>query len=51
MAAVEATYKTLRALRDGTPPSQITGKPSAEFMKDVTRGADYQLWMDEFLGG
>lgn len=49
MAAVQATYTTLKALRDGTPPAEIDGKASNERMKDVTRDADYQRWMAEFL--
>ena len=51
MAAVQATYATLRALRDGTPPAEITGKASGEFMTGVTRGDDYQRSMKDFLGG
>ena len=50
-AAVQATYDTLKALRDGTPPGEITGKASAETMKRLTRDADYRAWMEEFLGG
>lgn len=49
MAAVQATYTTLKALRDGTAPAEIDGKASNERMKDVTRDADYQRWMAEFL--
>tara|TARA_R110000868_G_scaffold110186_1_gene298777 strand:- start:6775 stop:7641 length:867 start_codon:yes stop_codon:yes gene_type:complete len=51
MAAVQATYDTLKALRDGTPPSEIRGKASGETMKSLTRDADYQRWMKDFLGG
>ena len=50
-AAVQATYATMKALRDGTPPAEITGKASGDFMKQVTRDADYRAWMDKFLGG
>ena len=50
MAAVQATYATLRALRDGTPPAKITGKASSELMAVVSRGEDYQRWMNDFLG-
>jgi carboxyvinyl-carboxyphosphonate phosphorylmutase len=49
MAVVQATYTTLKALRDGTPPSEIAGKASAGMMKDVTGDADYQRWMVDFL--
>ena len=51
MASVQATYVTLKALRDGTSPSDITGKPSAEYMTTVTRAEDYEHRMKEFLGG
>lgn len=50
-AAVQATYTTLKALRDGTPPAEITGKASPDLMKTVMRDADYRRWMKEFLGG
>ena len=51
MAAVRATHDTLKALRDGTSPSDIAGKASGAFMKSVTRDDDYRRWMDDFLGG
>jgi carboxyvinyl-carboxyphosphonate phosphorylmutase len=50
-AAVQAVYTTLKALRDGTPPSQLTGLASAELMQRVTRAEDYQQGTREFLGG
>lgn len=51
MAAIKATHDTLKALREGTPPSEITGTASPDLMKQVTRDADYKRWMKEFLGG
>jgi carboxyvinyl-carboxyphosphonate phosphorylmutase len=51
MAAIQATYETLKALRDGTPPSKLTGLAPAELMKRVTRDSDYERWTREFLGG
>lgn len=50
-AAVKAVHDTLKALRDGVPPKEIQGVASAELMKRVTRGADYDRWTKEFLGG
>jgi oxaloacetate decarboxylase len=50
-AAVKAVHDTLKALRDGTPPKQIQGVASAELMKRVTRGAHYESWTKDFLGG
>ncbi len=51
MAAVKAVHDTLKALRDGTPPTEIENLPPKELMKRVTRDADYRRWMNDFLGG
>ena len=48
-AAIKAVHDTLRALRDGTPPNQLTGIADAELMKRVTRDGDYTKWTKEFL--
>lgn len=50
-AAVQAIYATLKALRDGTKPSDLTGIASAELMRQLTRGKDYDAWSRAFLGG
>src|SRR5882724_4262 len=50
-AAVKAVHDTLKALRDGTPPSKLAGVADAELMKRVTRDADYTKWTKDFLGG
>ena len=50
-AAVQAVYNTLKALRDGTKPSELTGIASAETMRRVTREGDYKSWTERFLGG
>ncbi|MBM3490163.1 MAG: isocitrate lyase/PEP mutase family protein [Alphaproteobacteria bacterium] len=50
-AAVRAVYETLKALREGTPPSAIKTAASAELMARVTREADFKRWTREFLGG
>jgi carboxyvinyl-carboxyphosphonate phosphorylmutase len=50
-AAVKAVHDTLKALREGTPPSKLTGIADAELMKRVTRNADYTRWTKDFLGG
>ena len=49
MAAVQAVHDTLKALRDGTKPSNLKGVASAETMARVTREGDYNAWTDEFL--
>jgi carboxyvinyl-carboxyphosphonate phosphorylmutase len=50
MAAVEAVHRTLKALREGTPPAEIEGIASAAFMKSVTRDADYRRRIKDYLG-
>ena len=50
-AAVRATYDTLKALRDGTPPADIEAVASADELKALTRDADYRRWTDDWLGG
>jgi len=50
-AAVKAVHDTLKALREGTSPSKLTGVADAELMKRVTRDGDYATWTKEFLGG
>jgi carboxyvinyl-carboxyphosphonate phosphorylmutase len=50
-AAVKAVHDTLKALREGTPPSKLTGVADAELMKRVTRDGDYATWTKDFLGG
>ena len=51
MAGVRAVHDTLKALREGTAPADLSGVASAELMKRLTREDDYQRWSDEFLGG
>ncbi len=50
-AAVQAVYNTLKALRDGTKPSELTGIAAPELMQQVTRAADYRQWTRDYLGG
>jgi len=50
-AAVQATYATLKALRDGVPPKELQGVASGDLMKRVTRDAEYARWTEEFLEG
>lgn len=51
MAAAQAVYDTMKALRDGVQPKDLKGVPSADFMAKATRDADYKAWTKEFLGG
>jgi carboxyvinyl-carboxyphosphonate phosphorylmutase len=50
MAAVQAVYDTMKALKEGTPPSGLKGLPSAALMDRVTRAGDYSMRQKEFLG-
>jgi carboxyvinyl-carboxyphosphonate phosphorylmutase len=50
-AAVQGIYATLKALREGTRPGDLQGIASADLMKKLTRGADYDRWSKDFLGG
>lgn len=49
MAAVQAVHDTLKALRDGTAPADLTGVAGPDLMRQVTRDADYKRWTEEFL--
>jgi oxaloacetate decarboxylase len=51
MAAVRATYETLKALREGTAPDDLAGVAAKELMARVTRDADWERWSRDFLGG
>jgi carboxyvinyl-carboxyphosphonate phosphorylmutase len=50
-AGVRAVYETMRALRDGTQPDQITTAAPAEMMRRLTREAEYAEQMKAYLGG
>ena len=50
-ASVQAIYTTLKALREGVVPKDLTGIASAALLKQVTREAEYDGWTKEFLGG
>lgn len=50
-AAVQAVYNTLKALREGSKPSDLQGIASAETMQRVTCDGDYKTWIEKFLGG
>ncbi len=48
-AAVEAVRRTLAALREGARPADLEGVASPETMARVTRAADYQRRIRDFL--
>ena len=49
MAAVKSVYDTLKSLKDGTPPAELSGTFSQDLMKKVTRNEEYQQWINEYL--
>ena len=51
MAGIQAVYATLKALRDGTKPQDLTSLPNADLVKVATRSPDFDRWTKEFLGG
>jgi carboxyvinyl-carboxyphosphonate phosphorylmutase len=48
-AAVRAVHDTLKALRDGTAPENLTGVANDEMMKRYMRNGDYAKWMKAWL--
>jgi carboxyvinyl-carboxyphosphonate phosphorylmutase len=49
-AATEAVYRTLKALREGLPPTALTGLASAELTGRVTREMEVNARLAQFLG-
>ncbi len=49
-AASQAVYETLKALREGTPPKDLKGLPSAQLTSRLMRNADAKARGDKFLG-
>jgi carboxyvinyl-carboxyphosphonate phosphorylmutase len=51
MSAVQGAYNTLKALRDGIPPEQLTDYADNSTMKRLMRDEEYKSWTKEGLGG
>jgi len=51
VAAQQAVYATLKALRDGVSPRDLPGLPQDNLMARVTREADYKRWTKDYLEG
>jgi carboxyvinyl-carboxyphosphonate phosphorylmutase len=51
MAAVQAVYDTMKALREGTKPADLENLASGELMKTLTRAAEYDQATKDYLGG
>jgi len=50
-ASVQGVHDALKALREGTKPSELKNIASADLQMRVLRQADYAKWTKEFLGG
>jgi carboxyvinyl-carboxyphosphonate phosphorylmutase len=50
-AAVQATYSTLKALRDGVAPSELPNVAPKQLMDELTREPECAVWANEFLAG
>lgn len=50
-AGYQAVYETMKALREGVKPADLQGLPSGDLTQAVKRNAEYERWIDEFLGG
>ncbi len=48
-AAVKAVYDTLKALREGTPPAEITNVVGGDLKEKIIRGGDHKKWLKDFL--
>jgi len=51
MAAVQAIYDTMSALRNGASPKELKGLATPDLINRLTRYADYHRWVQDFLGG
>ena len=49
MAAIQAIYNTLKALREGIRPADLEGVPDKELINKFTRTKSYDHWIEEFL--
>jgi len=49
MAAVAAVHDTMKALREGVPPSKLAPIASAQLMRQLSCDADYARWAKHFL--
>jgi carboxyvinyl-carboxyphosphonate phosphorylmutase len=49
MASIEATYRTMAALRSGTKPGDLKGLPDRQLVAKLTRSDAFNAWRDELL--
>lgn len=49
MAGLQAVYKTLLALREGTPPKDLENVPDKQFIESFSRAHEFDHWSKQFL--
>lgn len=49
MAAIQATYNTLKALREGVKPSKLYHNLDKKLFNRISREDSYERWIQEFL--
>lgn len=49
MAAMQAVYNTLKALREGTLPGDLEQVPDKDFIDEFSRAAEFRNWSKLFL--
>ena len=49
MAAIQATYETLKSLREGTKATDVEGGIDKALIKNLSRTEDYDRWIEDFL--
>jgi carboxyvinyl-carboxyphosphonate phosphorylmutase len=49
MAAILATYKALKALREGVRPADLEGLPDKAMVEKFSRVQDFDRWIEQFM--
>ena len=49
MAAIQATYNTLKALRAGTKPAELKGIADNQMIDRLSRNSEFDGWIEDFL--
>ena len=49
MAAIKATYDTLKALRQGIKPAELKGVADNQMIDRLSRNPEFDGWIKDFL--
>lgn len=49
MAAIQATYNTLKALREGTAPAELKGLADNHMIDRLSRNSEFDEWIQKYL--